>query len=326
MRSSFTPISTRDLVDRFMATREITCRPASLNLYRHCLGMFVRWQSERDPHDLSPTTIGDYFRMLRARDLSDQTVRGHYRMLKTFCRWLADEELLGRDPFSGRGKVAAPPLRKRRQPAYTDVDVVRLLSVTTPPNWKRDRKTARFQWQPGGPLEREALQAQALVLALADTGMRAGEVCRLTCAMIRAKECVVEGKGGHQGVVFFSQITRQILLELTEGRPDHAPVFRDWNGRPCSPRSLRSIVERLARRADLELPPRPVHAFRHYAARKWLAAGVPTLAIKQFMRHSQIATTELYTQLDEAMLARLHNQASPVLELLEEAGLVNEAY
>lgn len=318
------PPSTPDLVESFMHTREITCRPASLNLYRHCLGMFARWQTEQAVSDLSPTTIGNYFRMLRARDLSDQTVRGHYRMLKTFCRWLVDEELLSRDPFSGRGRVQAPPLRKRRQPAYSDADIVKLLSVTTPPNWKRDRKTARLQWQPGGPLEREALQAQALVLLLADTGMRAGEVCRLTCAQLRASECVVEGKGGHEGVVFFSDITREILIALIGSRPDHQPVFRDWNGRPCSPRSLRSIIERLGERAGVELPPRCLHAFRHYAARKWLSAGVPTLAIKQFMRHSQLSTTELYAQLDETMLARLHHQASPVLSLLDDAGLLGD--
>lgn len=324
MAISSIPSSTYDLVERFMRTREITCRPASLNLYRHCLGTFQRWHVAEDMTDLSPTTIGDYFRMLRARELSDQTVRGHYRMLKTWCRWLVDEELLERDPFAGRGKVATPPLKKRRQPAYNDSDIVALLSVTTPPNWKRDRKTARLQWQPGGPLEREALQAQALVLVLADTGMRAGEVCRLTCAHLRARECVVEGKGGHEGVVFFSQLTRQILIELIGDRPNHEPVFRDWNGRACSPRSLRSIVERLGARAGLELPPRPCHAFRHYAARKWLAAGVPTLAIKQFMRHSQLTTTELYAQLDETMLARLHDQASPVLTLLEDAGLLGE--
>lgn len=318
------PISTHDLIDQFIRTREITCRPASLNLYRHCLGSFRRWHLASGMTDLSPTTIGEYFRMLRARDLSDQTVRGHYRMVKTFCRWLVDEELLDRDPFAGRGRVQAPPVKKRRQPAYSDVEVVQLLSVTGAPSWKRDRKTARLQWQPGGPLEREALQAQALVLVLADTGMRAGEVCRLTCANIRAPECVVEGKGGHQGVVFFSDLTRQILLELIGDRPDHEPVFRDWNGRACSPRALRSIIERLGRRAGVELPPRCLHSFRHYAARKWLSAGVPTLAIKQFMRHAQLSTTELYAQLDDGMLSRLHNQASPVLALLDGAGLLGD--
>jgi site-specific recombinase XerD len=71
----------------------------------------------------------------------------------------------------------------------------------------------------------------------------------------------------------------------------------------------------------VDLPPRPLHAFRHYAAREWLKAGLEDLAIQQLMRHSQLSTTAIYTQLDDDELAELHAQASPVNRLLASAGL-----
>ena len=304
----------------FMTSRELTCRPASLSLYRHVVTSFARWASG-EPDPFTPAVISAYLTSLRARDLSDQTVRGHYRVLKTACRWLVEHDHLERDPFAGRGRVSVPPLRRVRQPAYTDAEIVRLLTCTAPIHWKQDRRTDRQQWQPGGPLEREAMQARALVLLLVDTGMRAGEVCRLTCGDLRRPELVVIGKGGHQGVIFLVPQVRLLLEYLALDRPDAAPLFRDWNGRACSVRALRCIVERLAQRANVDLPPRPLHAFRHAAARRWLKAGLPTLAIQQLMRHATVATTMIYCELDTAALETLHANASAVDMLLGRSGL-----
>lgn len=308
----------------FLVSRELTCRTSSLALYRHCLTSFETWIADQPAHatmPLAPTALGAYLTSLRARDLSDQTVRGHYRVLKTACRWLFEQDLLDRDPFSGKGKVSAPPLRRKRQEAYSDSDVTALLTCTAAINWKQDRRTVRQQWQAGGPLEREALQARALVLLLIDTALRAGEVCRMTCGDLRSSEVVVIGKGGHEGVIYLVPQVRLLLEYLALDRPDAAPLFRDWNGRACSVRALRCIVERLALRAEIDLPPRPLHAFRHAAARRWLKAGLPTLAIQQLMRHANVATTMIYCELDTAALAELHAGASPVSMLLARSGL-----
>ena len=38
-----------------------------------------------------------------------------------------------------------------------------------------------------------------------------------------------------------------------------------------------------------------LHAFRHYAARKWVKARILDLAIRQLMRHADLTTTQIYT-------------------------------
>jgi site-specific recombinase XerD len=70
------------------------------------------------------------------------------------------------------------------------------------------------------------------------------------------------------------------------------------------------------------LPERPLHAFRHHAARQWLKAGVPDLTIRQFMRHESLSTTQIYTELDPDELDELHARASPIAALMEQAGLL----
>ncbi|HSH82258.1 MAG TPA: tyrosine-type recombinase/integrase, partial [Herpetosiphonaceae bacterium] len=80
--------------------------------------------------------------------------------------------------------------------------------------------------------------------------------------------------------------------------------------------------KRLAERAGVTLPGRPLHAFRHYAAQNWVKERLSDLAIKQLMRHSSLVTTQIYTRLDTDDLARLHEASSPVDRLLAQAGVI----
>jgi integrase/recombinase XerC len=168
---------------------------------------------------------------------------------------------------------------------------------------------------------REAQQGRALVCLLVDSALRAAEAAGLSCGQVRAARLLIRSKGGHWDAAFVSVETRAELLALAGERPDTAPLFRDWNNRRCTVRGLRGIVQRLARRAAVALPPRPLHAFRHYAARQWLKASVPDLTIRQLMRHESLSTTQIYTELDTDELAALHAEASTIPALLARAGL-----
>jgi site-specific recombinase XerD len=301
----------------YMESREESCRPSTLATYQQCLRAFAAWLEDRP---LDTVAISGYLRTLRARKLSQDSQRNAYRMIKTFCRWLVEQELLDRDPFVGRGRVRPPALKRQRRKIYSEAEIVALLHATGSIQWKLERRTVRQQWRPGGPLEREELQGRALVLLAVDSALRAGEIAALSCGQIRAASLLIESKGGHQDAAFVSVATRAVLWELAHDRRDNDPLFRDWSGKRCSVAALRGILVRLARRAGVQLPPRPMHAFRHYAAREWLKASLEDLTIQQLMRHSQLSTTTIYTQLDEDELAELHAKASPAARLLERAG------
>jgi len=293
--------------------------PSSLALYRQQLGTFVAWLDDRP---VAADTITAFLLSLRDRGLSQDTQSNFHRQIKTLCRWLIDEELLHRDPYRGKGKVSAPPRKRKRRITYTDDEIIRLLGVTLPAHWKQERRTTRQQWQPGGPLEREALQARAVVLLAIDSGLRGAEMCRLNCGDVRHDRPLdVLSKGGHEDLAFLGPTPRRLLLELAADRPPDDPLIRNWAGGRCTPDALRNIVCRLARRAEVVVPPRPVHAFRHWAARNWARAKLPDTVVMHLMRHTNIATTQIYTQVDPLDLERLHAAASSVDRLLALAEL-----
>jgi integrase/recombinase XerC len=300
----------------FLASREWTCNARSIVQYRQCLKTFGAFVLSKP---LVPPTIEAYLAARKAQGLSVATLQNEHRMLKTYCRWLVAETLLEADPFSGAGRVRAPAHKRRRRRTYSDEQISSMLAAPAPVAANKRSDSTRVRWSKDGPLEREHAQSRALVLLLVDSAMRAGEVAALSCGDLYSDELIVHSKGDHEDVAFITAPTRAALLTLCEGRADEAPLFRDWHGRRCTVRALRGLLERLADRAGVELPPRPLHAFRHYAARQWLKAGREDLIIRQFMRHSQLATTQIYTELDASELAELHAASSPIQRLLSQA-------
>ena len=310
-----------ECIAAFLSGREDTCQANSRATYGAYLRHYAAWAAAAGSGPWLPATIRAY--IADRRSDSNATLRNRVRYLRLLCDWLEAEEELAHNPFRGRNRVLMPAKKRARRQVYTQAEVVALLHATAPVQWKRgERRQQRQQWSADGPLEREDLQGRTLVLLLVDSAMRAAEVCGLDCGQIRAPRLQIRSKGGHLDIAFVSPATRQALLALAGERADDAPLFRDWNNRRCTTRGLRGIVRRLAQRAGVALPPRPLHAFRHYAARQWVKAKLSDLTIRQLMRHESLSTTQLYTVLEPDELATLHADASPIAGLIRLAGLV----
>lgn len=306
----------------FITSRGVTCQPTTIATYQQCVDAFAQWLGEQE---LADTVVVAYLLELKARGLAEETLRGRRRMLKTFCRWLVATERIDRDPFRTRASVPPIPRKRVRRLTYTDAQVIALLQAARPAAFnKRNAANTRERWAADGPLEREARSGRALILLIIDSAMRAGEVCALDCRDVRtdSEQLVITSKGGHRDLAFLTQPTREALRALAGDRPDDAPLFRDWFGERAQPRTLRSLLERLAERAGIEaLPARPLHAFRHYAAQAWVKAGLNDLTIQNLMRHEQITTTQIYTRaiVNDPALGAIHQQASPVARLLTQS-------
>jgi site-specific recombinase XerD len=290
-------------IKTYLDTLPLRCTTKTIKCYQSQLRQFVRWWNDNEVTVLDSHVLTRYLTHVKQRNVADDTVHTCYRQLKTFCRYLTRRGVLTQDPFSGSDPVPVPSRRKLRRKVYRDEDISRLLNAPSAPI---------TQGRTPVGLASDDRQASALILLLIDTGMRAGEVAQLTCGAIRREEVVIIGKGGHEGVVYISPIVRAQLYELAGKRADSSPLFRDWKGNAATVKALRGLLERTAKRAGVTLPPRPLHAFRHYYARTLLARNIPTLTIKQFMRHSQLATTELYTVLDTDVLSRIHEEVNLV--------------
>jgi site-specific recombinase XerD len=104
-------VDAEDLVAMYLNAHQAAGRTAqTISWHRHSLTPFVAWLRDEghstSPSDWSAKFIREWILYCQTRPakrgtgtLSDSGVNSLIRSLKAFCRWLAEEELIDRDPF-----------------------------------------------------------------------------------------------------------------------------------------------------------------------------------------------------------------------------------
>jgi integrase/recombinase XerC len=161
----------------------------------------------------------------------------------------------------------------------------------------------------------------ALLELLYGSALRVSELCALDVASVdlRAMELRVLGKGKKERIVPFGRQAQASLddylplrAERVALRPSSAPLalFLNKDGGRLSVRMVQRLVGRygaLVGRPDLH-----PHALRHSAATHMLEAGASLRAIQEFLGHSSLGTTQMYTHVSFDQLLGVYDAAHPL--------------
>lgn len=154
----------------------------------------------------------------------------------------------------------------------------------------------------------------AILLLLARTGMRAGEIVTLTLDDINWKEgtlCIRSGKSrGERRLPLTQEVGDALCAYLEHGRPA-SPSRRIFLHvvSPYDPFNRSATVSNIARRALTRAGvlhiPAGAHLFRHTAATTMLRGGSSFKEIADVLGHVCLQTTAIYAKLDLAALSRV---------------------
>ena len=160
------------------------------------------------------------------------------------------------------------------------------------------------------PIER---RDYAIVLLLADLGLRAGEVAGLELEDLdwNGGQVRVRGKGGHEAILPLPvRAGEAIVAYLRDGRPP-SPARRVFLRAKAPYRGLQgsaaisAIVRRALRDAGVQSPTKGAHQFRHALATQMLRRGASLREIGDVLRHRRPQTTTIYAKVDLAALRSL---------------------
>ena len=219
------------------------------------------------------------------RHLKDTSLQTHINSLRAFFGWLHTEERIKKNPMS---KIKSLKLDKKgARQALTVEELERLRDAC---------KTYR---------------EKALIEFLVSTGCRLSEVAQLRAADLNLADRSVQvtGKGDKDRVVYFSVRARLMIEEYMVSRKGGDGLFVSSKSPydPLKPRAIQRIVHSLSERAGLEGRVHP-HLLRHTFATHALNGGMDVTVIQRLLGHEDIATTQIYAELNEEGVRHQYNK------------------
>jgi integrase/recombinase XerD len=270
----------------------------SIAAYRRDLTRFSEWLGGRAAAKLGARELSDYMAWLQAKKLAATSIARHMVAVKLFYRYLQLEGVVRDNP----AELLGTQKTWQRVPEVLSRDQIdRLLLAPQPYDayWRRDR---------------------ALLELLYATGCRASEVSNLKLADLHLGEryCLAHGKGSKDrltplGDAAVSAIGEYLKIErskLAEGRGAPPWVLLSRGGKRLRREAIWVLVKRYARRAGVHPDVSP-HTLRHSFATHLLAGGADLRQVQELLGHASIATTQIYTHVDQSRLKRVHQQFHP---------------
>jgi integrase/recombinase XerD len=162
----------------------------------------------------------------------------------------------------------------------------------------------------------------AIIILLAQTGLRASELTGLSCGEIHlgiGAHVTTTGKGRKQRIIPLTKQTAAVLrvwLAERGGMPAD-PLFPTSTGKPLTRKALARRIAKYAVRAVERCPSLTAktitpHVLRHTAAMRLLHAGVDTTVIALWLGHEQVETTQMYLHADLALKERALARTTPL--------------
>lgn len=159
----------------------------------------------------------------------------------------------------------------------------------------------------GTPYQKmHTLRDAAIIELLFMTGIRISELCSLSNNSINLHTgtILIYGKGDKERRLQITNVNVLSILKKYKSNvpfcPDpYAPFFINQNGAPVSDQSIRRMIRRYCKLANINLHITP-HMFRHTFATSLLDADVDIRYIQEMLGHSSITTTEIYTHVSTA--------------------------
>ena len=282
--------------------------PRTVDAYRRDLAQLSRLNGGVDLAQLKEADVRRCAARLHGAGLSPASLARALSAWRSFYRWLGDRQSLPCNPVVG---VRAPRRAKRLPKALAVDDAVRLAS----------------QAPIDGAL---ALRDRAMVELLYSSGLRLAELVSLdwrhfaregssaasvSWLDLQAREVVVTGKGSKTrsvpvGAAAIEALQAWLAVRGGLARPEAPALFVSTRGTRISARNVEVRIARLGKLLGLGVPVHP-HVLRHSMASHVLQSSGDLRAVQELLGHANIATTQIYTQLDWQHLAKVYDAAHP---------------
>jgi integrase/recombinase XerD len=248
--------------------------------------------------DVTEQILNDFTANLEQRDYSPNTRARKTAAVKSFFGFMLREGILSSNPAKD---IVSPKVGRMLPKVLSQAEIELLLNteINTSPKGKRD--AAMFE----------------LIYA---TGMRVSEMINLNVTDVDINYGTVKckGKGNKERIIpIHSEAADKINDYISHGLPQlttdvtiATPLFLNKMGERLTRQGFWLILKAAAIKAGIKKPITP-HVLRHSFATHMLQGGASLRQVQEFLGHSSIASTQLYTHLSNEQVKREYENAHP---------------
>lgn len=165
------------------------------------------------------------------------------------------------------------------------------------------------------------IRDRAILETLYATGMRVSECTglKMTDVDFNLKIVLLHGKGNKDRYVPFGRYCEQALQRyfeqvrsplISKYHKQHQAVFINQHGDPLTAAGITYILKQIIKRSSLTTTIHP-HELRHTFATHLLNRGADLRAVQEFLGHSSLSTTQIYTHVTKEHLQRDYQKYFP---------------
>lgn len=285
-----------DYLEYLAAERGLS--PHTVEGYRHDLLLLANYATEQginSPQDLAVSHLTAFLAKERETGHTASTVARRMSGLRGFCRYLAQEKVLPRDISQN---LQTPRLKRPYPYNISQSQMDKLLALP-------DRQ------QPKG------LRDAALLEIGYGCGLRVSELVGLSVFDIDSSLGYVRvmGKGSKERIIpvgFYALEALNAYLQqgrkaLLHGKTTQE-LFLNMRGGQLSRSGFWRIIQAYGKQLGLDIHP---HTLRHSAATHMLENGADLRIVQEFLGHSDIGTTQIYTHLNRSELKSIYRKYHP---------------
>ena len=293
------------LIERFLlylaAERGLSAN-YRLSIHRS-LSRFAAWCHERAlaPEALTEEHLASYQRELRSSGAAAASCRVAVVHLRIFFKYLASRKTIERNPAELLRAGKAPQQLPETLSADTVRQLLESISPAEVPFGTRDRAILELLYSSG-------LRVSELVSLRPDHIDWEDNFLRVTGKGSKTRYVPLGGMAA-KALKSYMQKARPLLLGERRGVNSQA-VFLSNRGRMLTRERIRQIIKERALLAGLSDKVYP-HIMRHSFATHLLENGADLRVIQDMLGHSNLATTQIYTHVEQKRLVSLHRHFHP---------------
>ena len=272
----------------------------TLDSYRSDLEQFSSWLEKNNLNYIktSKKEILSYLSFLFQKGLGSKTVARKLSSIKSFFRYLVFKSIIPNDPSS---EVETPKLLKSIPKSISEKEVEALLAA---PDEKTDI----------------GLRDKTMIETLYSCGLRISELTNLELLNLNLRQGVIRviGKGQKERLVpMGDQLIGLLELYISSSRKNllnkrHSDfLFLSTRGQRMTRQSFWHRIKHYCLASGFEPDKISPHVLRHAFATHLLNNGADLRVVQLLLGHSDLNTTQIYTEVARQRLKRLHTEHHP---------------